>query len=270
MPLTSKEEFSLHPIGVFRGVTGPHHALAPQPGLPGARDGLITLRAGANFETALADLAGFSHIWVLFWFHEAEGWRPKVQPPLREGRRGVFATRAPHRPNPIGLSCLPLVAVRGRVLEVAQADLLDGTPILDLKPYLPYADARPQATTGWVGEAPAEYSVTWVDPARAQRAWLLAHGVDLTPVDGMLALRARPRRGHRVVDGATLPDGVTSACLASGTWRVHFLRDEAARAVTICSIASGHDAATLAGAPSRWTDVAVHREFLRAWAIPVK
>lgn len=105
---------------------------------------------------ALQDLEGFSRIWVIFHFDRSEGWTPRVKPPRGRGKRGVLATRSPHRPNPIGLSAVELVSIEGRRLKVRSHDLLDGTPILDLKPYVPYADAFPGAKAGWIDEVDAE------------------------------------------------------------------------------------------------------------------
>ena len=123
-----------------------------------ALDGEIELVAGRNFEQALKDLAGFEFIWVLTWLHLNKGWNPLVVPPRGpDVKRGLFATRAPHRPNPIGLSALRLVGVEGRVIKVRGLDLLDGTPVLDIKPYVPYSDAFAKARAGWIdeiGEAP--------------------------------------------------------------------------------------------------------------------
>ena len=108
--------------------------------------------------SALRGLGGFSHIWLIWEFSLAkrEGWSPTVRPPRLGGnkRLGVFATRSPFRPNPIGLSCVRLAEVRqdrelGPVLVVAGADLMDGTPIYDIKPYLPYADCKPDAAGGF-------------------------------------------------------------------------------------------------------------------------
>ena len=107
---------------------------------------------------ALRGIGGFSHLWLIWEFSKArrEGWSPTVRPPRLGGnqRMGVFATRSPFRPNPIGLSCVRLLEVRqdralGPVLTVAGADLLDGTPIYDIKPYLPYADCKPDAAGGF-------------------------------------------------------------------------------------------------------------------------
>ena len=117
---------------------------------------------------ALRGIGGFSHLWLIWEFSKArrEGWSPTVRPPRLGGnqRMGVFATRSPFRPNPIGLSCVRLLEVRqdralGPVLTVAGADLLDGTPIYDIKPYLPYADCKPDAVGG-VAAHPQEAELT--------------------------------------------------------------------------------------------------------------
>jgi len=108
-------------------------------------------------EAALADLVGIERIWVLSWLHRGGGWGPTVRPP-REPRtpRGLFATRSPDRPNAIGLSAVRLVRIEGCILHVRGIDLIDGTPILDLKPYVPYADAFPNSKAGWIDEIPFE------------------------------------------------------------------------------------------------------------------
>ena len=99
---------------------------------------------------AFRDLAGFERIWLLFAFDRSEGWKAEVRPPRGGGKRSVLATRSPHRPNAIGLSSVELVAVDDGSLRVRGVDLLDATPILDIKPYLPYADAFPDSLAGWV------------------------------------------------------------------------------------------------------------------------
>ena len=109
---------------------------------------------------ALRDLDGYSHLWLIWVFSQARGWSPTVRPPRLGGNRrvGVFASRSPFRPNPIGLSCVRLHHIDldtpdGPVLWVAGADLMNGTPILDIKPYLPYADCHPEALGGFAKEA---------------------------------------------------------------------------------------------------------------------
>ncbi len=114
-----------------------------------AADARIEFVAGFPAD-ALADLEGFARIWLLFVFDRSQGWTPKVRPPRGGGRRGVLSTRSPHRPNPLGLSAVELVAVEPGALVVRGLDLLDGTPVLDIKPYVPYADAFPVSAAGWI------------------------------------------------------------------------------------------------------------------------
>ena len=127
------------------------------------QSGLVDTPAQIVFEPeyrnadALRGIEGFSHLWLLWQFDRAERerWSPTVRPPRLGGneRMGVFATRSPFRPNPVGLSCVKLIGLtqttEGAVLEIEGADLVDGTPILDIKPYLPYCDSYPDARGGW-------------------------------------------------------------------------------------------------------------------------
>jgi tRNA-Thr(GGU) m(6)t(6)A37 methyltransferase TsaA len=102
---------------------------------------------------ALRDLEGFSHLWLIAHLHAVDGWSAEVVPFLDTVSRGVLATRSPRRPNPIGLSLVELVRVEAGVLHVRGIDLLDGTPILDVKPYVPLFDTRADARAGWFAEA---------------------------------------------------------------------------------------------------------------------
>jgi tRNA-Thr(GGU) m(6)t(6)A37 methyltransferase TsaA len=116
-------------------------------------EGRIELADEIPSETLL-HLEGFDYVWAIYVFHLNRGYKPLVRPPRTpDVAHGVFATRAPHRPNAIGLSALRIARVEPRAVVVSGLDLLDGTPILDLKPYLPYADAFPDARAGWVDDA---------------------------------------------------------------------------------------------------------------------
>ncbi|HXH72265.1 MAG TPA: tRNA (N6-threonylcarbamoyladenosine(37)-N6)-methyltransferase TrmO [Mariprofundaceae bacterium] len=141
-------------IGVVHSPFRERFAAPRQPVLGEAAPASIVLNAGMNFEQALGDLDGFSHLWVLYWMHLNQGWNPTVLPPRGPRiRRGLFSTRAPHRPNSIGLSAVRLNRISGRTLYIETHDMLDGTPVLDIKPYLPFADAFPDAKPGWLDEA---------------------------------------------------------------------------------------------------------------------
>ena len=143
-----------------------------QSGLVDALKGTIVFEPKYRDPNALRGIEGYSHLWLIWKFSEAvrEDWSPTVRPPRLGGNTamGVFATRAPYRPNPIGLSCVRLESVEydspdGPVLHVAGADLMDGTPIYDIKPYLPYVDSRPEATGGFAHEV-KDYAVEVVFP----------------------------------------------------------------------------------------------------------
>ena len=122
---------------------------------------------------ALRGLEGFSHIWLIWQFSQAvrEDWSPTVRPPRLGGntRMGVFATRSPFRPNALGLSCVRLLGIEdteeGRTLRVAGADLMDGTPIFDIKPYIPYADCKPEAESGFAPDPGAQLTVEFLPEA---------------------------------------------------------------------------------------------------------
>lgn len=150
------ETVSLRAIAVARTPHSERHGTPRQPGLagrdrPGPDEPSQIVFSEDIPPEALADLAGFDRIWVIAWFHlNGPGWPKRVRPPRGGPKRSLLATRAPHRPNPIGLSAVKLEAVEGRVLHVRGLDLIDGTPILDVKPYVPFADAFPDAEAGWV------------------------------------------------------------------------------------------------------------------------
>lgn len=105
------------------------------------------------YQDGLQDLDGFSHIILLYLFHRSRGFELKVVPFLDTTSRGVFATRAPKRPNPIGLSVVQLERIEGRILHVQGIDVLDGTPLLDIKPYVPEFDVQVEVRTGWLEQA---------------------------------------------------------------------------------------------------------------------
>jgi len=146
----------LEPIGVIRSPFVQRHGTPRQPGMVSAQesgesDGSVELFAHRIAPEALRDLDSFSHCWVLSWFHlNGPRRKPLVRPPRGGPKRGVFATRAPHRPVPIGLSAVQILSVDGLHIFLRGLDLLDGTPVLDLKPYIPDYDSIPSASRGWL------------------------------------------------------------------------------------------------------------------------
>lgn len=154
--------FEFNPVGYAETPYPEKFSIPRQPGLVTADQSCIRLEGKANREEILRGLDGFSHIWLVFVFHEAmrDDWKPMVRPPRLGGNRkvGVFASRSPFRPNPIGLSVVRVrdISQRGQhwCINVEGCDLLNGTPILDIKPYLPYADSLDESAAGFAAEAP--------------------------------------------------------------------------------------------------------------------
>jgi len=153
-----EDMLALRPVARMRSEFPEKFGIPRQSGLVEELRGTVVFEPEFRNPDALRGMEGFSHLWLIWGFHKAvrPGWSATVRPPRLGGntRMGVFATRSPFRPNPLGLSCVKLEGVElhtpdGPVLHVAGADLLDGTPIYDVKPYLPYADARPEALEGF-------------------------------------------------------------------------------------------------------------------------
>lgn len=153
--------FTYRPIGILhspysRRIDAPHQSTVVE-GTESGDFALATLELQDWLdEKVIQDLSGFDRLWLIFVFHRSEGWKSTVKPPRGGPKRGVLATRSPHRPNPLGLSAVELVKIEGRTLHLRGVDLLDGTPVLDIKPYVPYADAFPEAKAGWIDELDAK------------------------------------------------------------------------------------------------------------------
>ena len=178
--------------------------LPRQSGLVNSIKGRITFEKEFQNREAFRGLEEFSHIWLLWEFSESkrEDWSPTVRPPKLGGntRKGVFATRSPFRPNPIGLSCVRLDRIEyskefGPVLHVSGADMMDGTPIYDVKPYLPYADSFPDASGGFTDAIACEELEVVFEPV------LLDRIPEEKREELVQALRQDPRPGYQHEDG---------------------------------------------------------------------
>lgn len=139
---------SFEPIGVVRSSHASAKGTPIQPRFAEGCRGRIELRP--ELAEGLLDLEGFDRIWIIYLLDRTAFRDLKIVPYRDTQPHGIFATRAPARPNPIGLSCVRLRGIRGHILDIEEVDILDGTPVLDLKPYIPEYDAYPEAKAGWV------------------------------------------------------------------------------------------------------------------------
>lgn len=145
-----KQAIVYHPVGVIHSPYRDAAEMPIQP--PGAAGVAGTVAVEERYQDGLRDLDGFSHLILLYHFHLSRGFSLQVKPFLDDATHGVFATRAPRRPNAVGLSVVRLIRVEGPVLHIEDVDIVDGTPLLDLKPYVPLFDSRQEVKTGWLAE----------------------------------------------------------------------------------------------------------------------
>ncbi len=260
--------FAFTPIGFVRSPFK-DKADAPRQGNAGGNqaEATIVLLEGHDYEHALEDVGLWEYLWILFVFDrnagDKGGFRPKVLPPRSLGkRRGLFSTRSPHRPNPIGMSAVKLVEVRGLEVRVSGVDMLDGTPVLDIKPYVPYADAHPDAKGGWLtpSDPVPPFRVSWSDEARRQLDFLALHGILLEDqVARALALGPQPNAYRRIRKTAH------GHVLATKEWRVAFTVDESVREARVDRFFSGFRPRELALDDSGDENLEVHRVFSQAF-----
>jgi tRNA-Thr(GGU) m(6)t(6)A37 methyltransferase TsaA len=204
---------TLRPIGYVRTTQqvkfqARHQPDETEPAAAGGEIGnVLELLPESGLELALRDLAGFDRVWLIWWFHRNDTWNPLVRPPRGPSvKRGVFATRSPHRPNPLGMTPVRLLGVEGRRLFLGPCDLVDGTPVFDIKPYVPAYDSFPEAAAGWIDDVdaadalPPRFTVRLGALALEQAEWLRAGwGIDFTPrLHELLARDPSPHRTRRI------------------------------------------------------------------------
>ena len=150
------KEMKYKPIGIIHS---PFKDINGMPIQPTAAKGITgTVEVKPEYADGLRDIEGFSHIILIYHFHLSEGYSLEVKPFMDDHLRGVFATRAPRRPNPIGISVVKLAKIEGRILQVEDLDIVDGTPLLDIKPYVPEFDVQKAERTGWLSKSTYELS----------------------------------------------------------------------------------------------------------------
>lgn len=225
-------------------------------------EGIVQLDKGENFEQALEDLLGFERVWLISVFDRALSWKTKVQAPRCSSKKGVFSTRSPHRPNAIGMSCVQLIKIEGLNVYVKGHDLLDQTPILDIKPYLSYCDAYVNVRQGWVDEIEnqKEYRIIYKNCVYEKLNWLKEKGLNLQiMIETTLRLMPLENKKKRI---QKIEEGSESYYeLACKTWRIHYtlVND----VVTVFNLRSGYQEEYLNGTlESRWDDVPLHKAFL--------
>ncbi len=259
----------IKPIAFFR-TRKKHSYEAARQGAIDVSDeiGEIHFESRQNFEQALDGIEGFSHLWLLYQFHQNPNWKPKVMPPRgRTEKIGVFASRSPHRPNALGLSCVELIERDGLILRVQNFDLLNETPIFDIKPYIPYADSFPEARMGWLENLEKEkFEVQFSASAQLQLEFLKSLGLQelrnfILQQLQFDPLNSKKKRVHELSSAQDEQGPATNAVLAYRTWRAQF--SVLAQNITVQDIFSGYASADLApGAPDPYNDKDIHRQFL--------
>ncbi len=258
----------LHPIGIIRTPFADRVDAPRQPDHKGeGSSGKIILEPGHNFEQALEDLEGFEKIWLLYQFDRNTNWKPKVLPPRGDRiKRGVFATRSPHRPNPIGLSLVTVLEVNGRNIYVDGVDILDKTPLFDIKPYLAYAEAFPDARSGWLeetihNESLKERRIFIIDGlAREQLQWLNKNfRIDLLPIaERVLEHDPFPHPSRRI-----FKEKNGEFMIAIKSWRLRYRIEE--NTIVIVKVESGYTAEALRSKNGIIHQEDAHEAFHRSW-----
>jgi tRNA-Thr(GGU) m(6)t(6)A37 methyltransferase TsaA len=166
--MSQNENYSFEPIGYIQSCFKEKFGVARQSMMISQAQGVLKFNPDPAYHNSLSHLNEFSHLWIVFVFHKniEKGWKPLINPPRLEAPKqvGVFASRSPHRPNPIGMSVvkieeIDLLAKGGIELHLSGLDILDGTPVLDIKPYLSFADSFVDATSGWASQSIKKYRV---------------------------------------------------------------------------------------------------------------
>lgn len=250
----ANEEIKLTPIGYFRSSQVHPYEAGRQPDEHHS-EGVIELNSGHNFEQALIGLESCERIWIVFLFHHNNHWNPMVLPPRGvENKIGLFATRSPYRPNPIGMSCVRVAKIDKLKITVLGADILDGTPILDIKPYVASADSFPECTPAWL-QAAEKFTVNFSVQALEQLTYLesqdlnqlrafLFHQLEYEPTN------SRKKRVKIVENGFII---------AYRTWRASFTISD--RQLKVENIFSGYSLTDLENSEDTYFDKDLHRSF---------
>ena len=255
------QDLVVKPIGVFKSEMKNPYDLPRQP------DGSLTvscieLDPGQNFEQALDSLNQFDRIWVLYHFHHNSNWKPMTLPPRgTTGKVGVFSTRSPYRPNPIGLSCLRLLKIDGLKLWVEGADLMDQTPIIDIKPYLALHDSFPEASMGWLeGVDSLRWTILINTEAQSRLEWLSSKGEEKIKTFMLRQLEYDPTNSEK----KRVHENEFHWTLAYRTWRIDFrISAEESKTLEVFNVRSAYSTEDLTRSEDIYQDHELHREFLK-------
>lgn len=249
-----------NPIGYLKS-NRCYHEEQPRQGNLSRAKGYIELNQGFNYEQGLKDLDGFSRIWLIYEFHQNKTWKPLTNPPRTDGKgkKGLFATRSPYRPNPIGISCVKLISVKKNKLYIEESDLLNNTPILDIKPYIPEYDSFPNEKTGWLENIiDNTFSIEYLEKAKEKIDFLKEENIDL---DGVI----HSQLGHNPFDKTRnkFISQENGYILRFKSWRIYFNISEGK--VIIEEILSGYTSFDKPLGNDTEKDISTHKKFIKKW-----
>ncbi|MCX6174586.1 MAG: tRNA (N6-threonylcarbamoyladenosine(37)-N6)-methyltransferase TrmO [Ignavibacteriales bacterium] len=258
------DDITIKPIGKIHSKLSHRYETPRQGVLAGKEISVIELIPKNNFQQALKFLDGFERIWVLYQFHLNNNWKPLVNPPRHIRKKvGVFATRAPYRPNHIGMSCVKLEKIEGLKIFISGSDILDGSPVIDIKPYLPYSDSFPDAETGWVvNDIENIYKVEFKTKAKKQCVWLNENAEINLESFTRLQLEFNPTDATRKRISILNTNDDTRFVLAYRTWRINYKVDK--KKVIVLSISSGYSNVEMKNILNdKYGDKEIHKMFAK-------
>lgn len=254
------KDITFSPIGYFVSEQIEPYQAARQPD-EYSKSGSIRLNSKMNFEQALTNLEGCTHIWIIYHFHKNPNWKPLVQTPRSDKKIGVFATRAPYRPNAIGMSVVTLEKIFGLEIFVGPNDILNGTPILDIKPYHPESDVIQDSKIDWLNESSMtsskKYKINFSPFAAEQVDFLNSNNLKELEVFILRQLEFDPTNS----DKKRVSQSNALWTLAYRTWRADFVVTD--DLVSVIGIHSGYTENELANTEDLYLDKDLHKKFNR-------
>ena len=250
------ETITYTPIGFFHCANHQPYGAPRQGVLAKESEGIIKLQKPITRD-CISDLEGFDRIWLVYSFHQNQAWKPKVQPPRgSSSKRSVLATRSPYRPNSLGMSCVKLERIDGLKIYVSEHDLLDQSPILDIKPYITYADSFPEASLGWIDDQ-KKYEVSYREEALEKVKWL----DEKMPLDLFDVIRSQLEFEPTCRKAKRVKKTEEGYLYSLQVWRLPFELN--GNSLTIKDIYSGYSKEELNDPVDPYNDKELHKEFRR-------